>query len=298
MNRKQKIIAIVGPTATGKSALGVYLAKKFGGEIISADSRQVYRGLDIGSGKITKREMQGVPHHMLDVASPLRIYSVSRYQKEAEKVLASILARGKTPIVVGGTGLFVDALLLGKGFPDVPPNMALRKKLEKIAEELFLILKKLDPRRAKTIEKENPRRVIRAIEIARTLGSVPHLEVKLPSSSTVLWIGLTLPEKELRKKIRIRLFARIKKGMIMEVKKLRKNGLSWRRLEGFGLEYRYIALFLQKKLSKEEMVQKLETEIWRYTRRQLRWFKRNKNINWFNPSEKHEIEKTVQKFIL
>src|SRR3989344_279772 len=153
----QKVIVIVGPTASGKSALGISLARKFGGEIISADSRQVYRGLDIGSGKVTKREMCGVRHYLLDVTSPRSRYSVARYKKESEKAIGQIMRKNKVPIIVGGTGQYVDALIFNKTVPEVPPNFALRKKLEKFSiEKLFLMLKKLDPRRAREIDRHNP----------------------------------------------------------------------------------------------------------------------------------------------
>ena len=167
MNRekeKPKIIVVLGPTASGKSDLAVQLAKKIstfsrGAEIISADSRQVYKGMDIGTGKITKRGMAGIPHHLLDVKSPKIRFSVSEYQKLANQTIKKILKREKTPIICGGTGLYIDAVIESVAFPDIPPDYRLRKKLEKLpTNELFKKLKKLDPRRAKNIDKNNPRR--------------------------------------------------------------------------------------------------------------------------------------------
>lgn len=294
---KQKVIVILGQTATGKSSLAVKLAKKFNGEIISADSRQVYKGLNIGSGKITKKEMLGIPHYLLDVANPKRQFSVAQYKKLADKKIAEIQRQNKIPIIVGGTGFYIQAIVDNLILPNVKPNYKLRKTLEKKStKELFEILKKLDKKRANEIEKDNPRRLIRAIEIAKTLGKVPNLEAS-PPSREILQIGLKLQDKELKEKIHQRLFARIKKGMISEIKKLHKQGLSWKRLESLGLEYKYLALFLQNKINKTEMLEKLETKIWHFAKRQMRWFKRDNRIKWFNPSKIKTIEKEINKFL-
>ena len=297
----KKIVVIVGPTASGKSALAISLAKSLNGEVISADSRQVYRGLDIGSGKITKREMMGIPHHLLDVTNPKRTYTASQYKHDAQKALGQIAKKRKTPIVVGGTGLYIDALLGNIQIPEVKPCGKLRRQLViKTTAELFVILQKLDPKRSKTIDKHNPRRLIRAIEIAKSLGHVPPIDKRrsLLSIGNVLWVGLTLPEKELRLNIHKRLVKRLKTGMVKEVKKLRKS-LSWKRLESFGLEYRYVAQYLQGKITKEEMVRRIEVESWRYAKRQMTWFKRNKKIKWFSPKPKDErkILQTTRRFL-
>lgn len=176
-NNKPKIIVILGPTASGKSDIAVEIARKFNGEIISADSRQVYKGLDIGTGKITKKEMKGVAHHLLDVISPHKRYTASDFLKTTKKTIIEIIDRKKIPIVCGGTGFYIDALLGDKQIPEVPPNPKLRKELEnKTAEELFDVLKKLDPERAKNIDAKNPRRLVRAIEICKALGKVPMVE--------------------------------------------------------------------------------------------------------------------------
>ena len=197
-NRKN-LIVIVGPTASGKSALAVRLAKKFVGEVISADSRQVYRGLDIGTGKITRREMRGVRHHLLDVAEPQRQFSVAEFKERAQCAIRDINARGNIPFLVGGTAFWIDALVHGMRLPAVPPNTALRKRLgKKNARELFQILLRLDLARARTIERQNPRRLIRAIEIARTLGRVPAIKKRLPYR--VFWIGISSsPERQKRR---------------------------------------------------------------------------------------------------
>ena len=292
-----KILVIVGPTASGKSALSVRLAKKFNGEIISADSRQVYTGLDIGTGKITKKEMRGVPHHLLDVVNPKKQFSVAEYKKLADKSVGNILKKDKVPIICGGTGLYVDSIINGAVIPEVSPNLKLRKLLEKkTTEELFKLLKKLDPRRAKNIDAKNPRRLVRAIEIAKALGKVPDHKTQI-SKYQPLWIGLTPDKETLQKKIHARLLARMKTGMVNEAKKLHENGLTWKRMNDLGLEYRYLAKYLNGSITKKEMLVLLEKEIRNYSKRQMTWFKRNKKIKWFSPSDVAKIEKEVKKFI-
>ena len=224
-DEKPKVIAIVGPTATGKSDLAVVLAKQYGGEIISADSRQVYRGLDIGSGKVTKKEMQGIPHHLLDVADPKRVYSVARFQRDGRKAIAGILKRGKIPIVVGGTGFYVDALLLDMQFPNVKPDLTLRKKFETLTtEELFCKLETLDPRRAEEIDEHNRVRLIRALEIATLYGPVAPLTTSSPYD--IYWIGIRAETDALKERIALRLKKRMRSGMIAEFKFLHEQGLS------------------------------------------------------------------------
>jgi len=295
-----KIIAIVGPTSSGKTALGIKLAKKFGGEIISADSRQVYKGLNIGTGKVTKREMAGIPHHLIDILSPKRRFSAGEFAKQGEKIIADIVKRGKIPLVVGGTGFYADALLGNVLLPQVPPNPKLRIAFaKKSAAQLFAMLKKLDPARAKTIDRHNPVRLIRAIEIAKSLGKVPPLQKQISflqkANLEVLWLGMEVSQKELKKKIHVRLLARMKQGMIVEAKRLQAQGLSYKRMEELGLEYRFLSYHLQGKLSKEEMIEKLERSIRNYAKRQMRYLRRNKQINWIK-SEREALLRT-RKFL-
>ncbi len=276
------VIAIVGPTASGKSGLAIALAKKLGGEVISADSRQVYKGLDIGTGKVTKKEMGGVPHHLLDITSPKKQLSVEEWKKRAEKTLAGIHARGKVTIVCGGTGLYVDSLLRGLSFPEVPPNVTLRKALEKQSPStLFDMLKKLDPRRASEIDQHNPRRLIRAIEIAKALGKVPTKAIVTPPYHTV-WIGLHPTDTVLRNNIHVRLLARMKAGMVREAQKLHTGGLSYKRMRELGLEYRFLADLLEKKLTRIEMIPALEQAIRQYAKRQRTWWKKYTDIHWLD----------------
>ncbi len=248
---KPKILIVVGPTASGKSDLAVKLAKKLKGEVISADSRQVYKGLDVGTGKITKKEMLHIPHHLLDVADPKKQFSVSGYKKLAEIKIKEIIKRQKFPIIVGGTGFYIDAITGRTNLPEVPPNPEMRKKLEKKStEELFKLLEEKDPARAKTIDKHNRVRLVRALEIVATLGKVPKIKSsKYPYK--LIWIGLRPEQTELEEKI----FARLKKTiptMIKEAKNLHKNGLTFKRMEELGLEYRYLARLLQKKITRPQ----------------------------------------------
>ena len=287
---KPRLLVILGPTATGKSDLAVFLAKKLDGEVISADSRQVYKGLDIGTGKITKDEMQGIPHHLLDVVEPIETFTVVKYVEQAAKAIDDILSRGKLPIICGGTGFYIEALVDGIILPDVGADDKLRAELaDKTEDELLLILNKLDHERAQTIDGLNKRRIIRAIEIATALGSVPKLKKQNKYDS--IFIGLTLPDQDLKERIHSRLIKRLEGGMIKEVQDLHESGLSWYRMDELGLEYRYLARHLQSLMSKEEMITKLETEIWRYAKRQMTWFKRDKRIVWFEPNDRVAITK-------
>lgn len=283
---KTKLIVVLGQNASGKSELGVQLAKEFNGEIISADSRQVYKGLDIGSGKITKTEMRGIAHHLLDAASPNKVFTAALYKARAKHAMYGILRRGKLPIVVGGTGFYIDALIHDIEFPRVPPNAALRKKLQKLTtEELVKKLDALDPSRAATIDSKNRRRLIRAIEITKVTGK-PAPEAKKSSPYDVLKIGIKLPERELERRIEERLKRRLKSGMVAEVRRLHEVGVSWERLDNLGLEYRYVSRYLRGEISRKEMEEKLKTQIWRFSKRQMTWFKRDKSIIWITRPEK------------
>ncbi|MDP4001577.1 MAG: tRNA (adenosine(37)-N6)-dimethylallyltransferase MiaA [bacterium] len=281
---RPRIVVILGPTASGKSDLAIKLAQKFNGEIISADSRQVYRGMDIGTGKVTKKEQKLVPHHLLNIANPKSIFSVSKFKKLAQQKIKDILKRNKLPIIVGGTGQYIDTLIYDLALPEVPPDYKLRAKLEKQStEQLFARLQKFDPERANNIDRHNPRRLIRALEIIISTGKpVPFWSTKFyslsPKSYDVLWLGLN--PKNLDQRIASRLSARFKQGMIAEIKKLHTAGVSWKRLYDFGLEYRWISEFLQNKITEKEMLTGLEHAIRQYSKRQITWFKRNKKIHW------------------
>lgn len=303
--QKPKILVILGPTATGKSDLAVFLAKKWNGEVISADSRQVYKGLNIGTGKITKKEMLGIPHYLLDVSTPIKVFSVSLWKEKTIKTIEQILKKGKLPIICGGTGFYISSVVNCVSLPEVPPNYRLRKNLEKkSSDELFNILKKLDPKRAENIDSKNKVRIIRAIEIARALGKVPKIQ-KEESPYNFIQIGLDLEDNKLKERIKIRLKKRMSMGMVAEAKRLHKEGLSYKRMRELGLEYRFLADFLEKKhplktssgitRMKEKMLSGLEKEIWQYVKRQRTWFKRDKNIKWLSPMNYKGVEKFVSK---
>ncbi len=292
---KPKVLVILGATSTGKSDLAVILAKKLNGEVISADSRQVYKGLNLGTGKITKKEMHGIPHHLLDVANPKSKFSVTDFKDEAEKKIKEILNRNKLPIIAGGTGFYIDAVVNNTIFPEVPPDGKLRKKLaDKSSGQLFAILKKLDKKRAKEIldkgELNNKVRLIRAIEIVKVLGKVPKIKNK-KSEYEFIKIGLILDDAKLKEKIKARLLKRIRLGMLKEAETLHKKGLTWKRMMELGLEYRYMAMYLQNKINKGEMIERLTNEINHYAKRQKTWFKRDKEINWFDPKNTKAIVK-------
>lgn len=295
MGQKPKIIVILGQTATGKSDFAVEVARQFDGEVVSADSRQVYKGMDLGTGKVTKKEMRGIPHYMLDIVSPRnKTFSASDFQKLASKKIDEIIKKGKVPIICGGTGFYLDAIVNGNIFPEVPPNKKLRKELySKSTIALFEYLQKIDPRRAKDIDPKNKVRLIRAIEIAKALGKVPKIN-KNDSFFDVIKIGLIFPNEELKQRIYTRLIKRMELGMLKEMENLHKSGVSWKKMESFGLEYRYSAFYLQGKINKEEMVEKLFSQIWHFAKRQKTWFKRDKNIIWINPSKKADRAKALR----
>ena len=303
--KKNKVLVILGQTTTGKSSLAVKLAKKFNGEIISADSRQVYKKLNIGTGKIIKRERGGIPHHLLDVISPQKRFSVVQYKKLTEKKIKDVLERNKLPIICGGAGFYIQAIVDNIIYPQVPPNQKLREKFkEKSGEELLKILKKLDLKRFKTIDQKNKRRIVRAIEIVKSLGKTPDLVIN-QLNYEFLQIGLKRDNQKLKEKIKERLLKRLGVGMIAEAKKLHHppigKKLSWKRMEELGLEYKYLAIYLQNKLNKKEMIEQLNKAIWHYAKRQKTWFKKDKRINWFNPDkseEKQRINRLINNFLL
>jgi len=294
--KKTKVMVILGPTAVGKSDLAVLLAKKYNGEIISADSRQVYKGMNIGTGKITKKEMSGIPHYMLDIENPKNTFSVTDFTGLGKNAIKYISNKNKLPIICGGTGFYIDALVDGLEFSEVKADEKLRAKLDtKTPKQLMAQLTKLDPIRAKNIDPMNKRRIIRAIEIAKSMGSVP--KIKSRSDYDALFIGINIDRTLLRERIMQRLIKRISAGMIKEIENLHRDGLSWKRLNELGLEYRYVSMYLRGLVTKEEMITKLHTEICRYAKRQMTWFARNKRIHWFLPQQTDGINVLVKKFL-
>jgi len=337
-----KILVVLGPTSSGKSDIAIKLAKKFNGEIISADSRQIFRGMDIGTGKIEgqftggststwRSNLHNIPHFMIDIISPRTEFNVAKFKGLAEKIIKDILQRGKLPIVCGGTGFWIQAIVDDVNFPEVKPDWKLREKLEKLStEKLFSMLKKMDPDRANKIDAKNKVRLVRAIEICKTMGKVPalachsdrsgaerrNLRAKENSkqlltdadlSTTLrfarddkrkydfLQIGLKLSRKKIYANIEKRVLARFKQGMIDEVKKLHEQGLPWKKIQSFGLAYFWIPLFLQNKIFKPELFEKVIQVEKNYAKKQTTWFKRDKRIKWLENYK--EIEKATKSFL-
>lgn len=308
MNANPKVLVIIGTTSSGKTKLAVKIAHKFNGEIISADSRQVYKGMDVGTGKDLKdygsprsddRVGAGkVKYHLIDIVSPKKQFTVADWQVKASQAIKGILKRGKLPIIAGGTGLYISALTEGYVFSETRDQKPeIRNNLNKLSlSQLLIKLKKVDPQTYKIIDKKNLRRVQRALEIYYQTGKTKSAQSKKKKPKyDFLILGLQLPKEELKKKILKRLKDRLdKEGMVAEVKKLRHQGLSWKRLEEFGLEYGYAAKYLQGKLKYEEMVDQLGKAIVNFAKRQITWFKRDRNILWI---EAPEAEKIVKQFL-
>ncbi|MDD3212441.1 MAG: tRNA (adenosine(37)-N6)-dimethylallyltransferase MiaA [Eubacteriales bacterium] len=273
------MIAVVGTNASGKSGLGVALALRFGGEIISADSRQVYRGLDLGSGKITPEEMRGVPHHLLDVCEPGAFFSMADFQKLAYAAAEEILARGKTPFLVGGTGLYVDCVTEGYALSDVKPDLAYRDELEAFSTpELYRMLIARLP--DADTDPQNRNRVMRRLEKLHD-GDTGHS--RREPRYRVLKLGVSWPRAELCRRIDVRLEKRLEDGLIEEVQGLLAAGVSPEFLRKLGLEYRYISAYLLGEIpSRGEMTEVLAREIKRFAKRQMTWFRRDPNILWLD----------------
>lgn len=289
----QKVIFITGATASGKSDFAIWLAKKINGEIINADSRQVYKFLDIGSGKITKKEEKEVKHYLLSIASPKRNYSLGKWLKDVDKAIEKIVKRRKVPIICGGTILYLKALKEGWILPEVKPDYKLRKELEKLdTNTLFQKLAKIDPERARNIQKENKRRLIRALEIALKLGRVPKL-IKKPKYK-ILILAPYIEFEKLEKRIYKRLKKRIK-GIIEEIKKLRKIGLSFKRIISFGLEYEWFGKYVMGKIDLKFAIEKCYKDIRRFARKQIRELNKIEEVKWFK--NKKELLKMVQNFL-
>ncbi len=315
INKKEKIIVILGATATGKTGLAVYLANKYNGEIISADSRQVYKGMDIGTGKDLKdyklkfKNKQGkvktknISYHLMDVVSPKTEFNLAKYCRLAEKAIWDIIKRGKLPIIVGGSGLYLQALVDGYDLSSVKAQPELREKLEKLsAQEIFFKLKQEDKKFADNLnnsEKNNKRHLIRYYEniVNKNLGK---LNLFQNENREFLILGLSRSKEDIDKRIYKRLIERIEKeGMIKEIENLHKKGVSWKRLEAFGLEYRFVSFYLRAKMSLDEMQEKLFIAIRQFAKRQMTWFRRwekqGRKIYWI--SKKQEADKLIKDFL-
>lgn len=283
--QKPALVVILGPTASGKSALGIALAQQFHGEIVSADSRQVYRSLDIGSAKVTAEEQALVPHHLLDVVDPGEIYTVSQFQHAAIAAINAILARQHVPFLVGGSPHYIQAVVDNLDMPQVAPQPALRAQLEQRSlSDLLMELEKRDPKSFATIDRNNPRRVIRALEVCITTGK-PFSEQRGLANPLYrsLMLGIQWPRDVLYKRIDARIDERMRQGMVQEVQDLLTAGISHERLDALGLEYRFVDRWLRGEfVSEGQMVERLKYAIHDFTRRQLTWFRRDSRIVWID----------------
>lgn len=282
MSGYPKVVAVVGTNASGKSALGVELAKRYGAEIISADSRQVFRGLDLGSGKITPEEMQGVPHHLIDVREPNEFFSMADFQRMSYAAIDGILARGCLPMIVGGTGLYVDSVLDGYLLSDREPDLAYRAELEKLTTpQLYDMLLTLVP--DAQVDRNNRNRVMRMIErIHDGDDAVPGKEPRYRS----LRLGVSWPREVLAQRIDERLKMRVEQGMIEEVQNLMDRGATKEFLLGLGLEYRFITQYLTGAIpDRDEMLRLLAIAIKQFAKRQMTWFRRNPDIVWLDMAD-------------
>jgi len=286
-DNKPPLIVVLGPTASGKSALGIALAQRFHGEIVSADSRQVYRGLDIGTAKVTDAEQALVPHHLLDIVEPNETYTVSQFQHAAILAIDAILSRERISFLVGGSPHYIQAVVDNLDIPQVAPQPALRTQLEqRPLHDLLQELQERDPRSFAGIDRNNPRRVIRALEVCIITGQ-PFSEQRglaNPLYRSIL-IGIQWPREELYRRIDARVDERMQQGMVQEVQDLLDAGVTHERLEALGLEYRFVARWLRGEfITEEQMVERLKYAIHDFTRRQLTWFRRDKRIVWIDGS--------------
>ncbi len=280
-----KVIAILGATASGKSDLGIYLARMLKGEIISVDSRQVYKGMDLGTGKVTKGEQRSARHYMIDIVVPGKTYTVAQFKKRAEREIERILKRGRIPILVGGSHLYMRALLYNYTIPSVKPDAKYRKILElKTTKQLLAILKKVDEPYYNCVDHQNRRRLIRALEVYHVSGKkFSSLTGSQSPRYTILKIGIHNDRESLYRKIDTRVDVRVKKGMIREVSSLITAGVSKKWLQRIGLEYRFITEYLggeRTKNRRDEMLQRLKYATHDFARRQLVWYRREKDICW------------------
>jgi len=298
--QNRKLIVILGPTASGKSELGLKLAKKFNGEIISADSRQIYRKMDIGTSKPTKKERKIIKHYLIDIKKPNQLYTVWEYKRNAIEAINQTIKRDKVPFLVGGTGLYIKAIVDNLEIPKVKPDWKLRKSLElKIKtrglKSLYDELIKIDPEAAYIVDSQNPRRIIRALEIAiKTKKPFSQQRKKGKSLFDSLEIGLSVSEEKLKEKIEKRVAKMVKIDLVKEVKNLIE--IYDKNLSTFdAIGYREIIDYLNKKISLAEAIEKIKKNTWHFAKRQMTWFKKDQRIIWVKSQK--EAEKLVKEFL-
>jgi len=296
----KKLIVILGPTASGKTSFSLKLAKKLNGEIVSADSRQIYRELNIGTAKPVKKQLNQIKHYLIDIKNPNQHYTVAQYKRDAIRAINKIIKLGKTPFLVGGTGLYIKSLTDNLEIPEVKPDWKLRNKLEseiknKGLKSVYDRLIELDPEAAYIIDKNNPRRIIRALEIAiKTKKPFSQQRKKGQPLFDILEIGLNPGEKRLTKIINKRANKMIKTGLLKEVKRLiKKYNKKLHTFDAIG--YREIIDFLDKKISFKEALERIEKNTWHFAKRQMTWFKKDERIFWVKNYA--EAEKLIKNFL-
>lgn len=291
--KKPKVIVICGPTASGKTALSIELAKQINAEIVSCDSMQIYKEMDIGTAKPTKEEMQGIKHYLIDCVEPTRRYSVAEYKKDAEKAIEEIIKNRKTPIVVGGTGLYVDSLIYSIEYPEIEFDQDYRNELEQIANEkgldaLYEMAKKIDPKAIEKISQNDKKRIMRILEIYKATGKTKteqEIESRKNESKYEYKVfAIDMPREILYERINKRVDIMIEQGLIKEVEELIKKYNTFpTAMQGLG--YKEVVEYLEGKISKEEMIEKIKMETRRYAKRQLTWFRKNKQTIWLDGQE-------------
>ncbi len=298
---KTRLVAIVGPTAIGKSRLGICLAQEFNGEIISADSRQVYRYMDIGTGKPSRQELSLVPHHLIDIINPDDDFSLAQYQELAYRAIDDTQQRDKLALLVGGSGLYVWAVLEGWAIPKVPPDPEFRRSLEEKAarggwNELYQELMRVDPMAAQRIDPRNVRRVIRALEVSRYAGMpFSQLQRKKTPSFAALIIGLTTERAELYRRIDLRIDRMIEQGLVDEVRALVNRGYDLSLPAMSSLGYKQIGMFLKGELTLAAAIQQIKFATHRFVRQQYNWFRlSDSRIQWFDVADDVKPKITAQ----
>lgn len=297
----EKVIVICGPTASGKTSLSIELAKKINGEIISADSMQIYQEMNIGTAKPTIEERQGIQHYLLDFVSPEERYSVADYKKEAKKAIGEILQKGKVPIIVGGTGLYIDSLIYEIEYPEISFDETYRKQLEQRVQEeglesLYKEAEKIDPLAIRKISPNDEKRILRILEIYQATGKTKTEQEKDSRKNPVeydyLVFALKWDREVLYERINKRVDIMIEQGLIEEVKNILENHKKFpTAMQGLG--YKEVVEFLKEEITKEEMIEKLKMETRRYAKRQMTWFRKNKQTIWLEGQEK--IEDNIEK---
>lgn len=298
LDSKQKLLVIIGPTAVGKTRLSIEMAKRFNGEIISGDSMQIYRGMDIGTAKIKKHEMEGIPHHLIDILEPNESFSAAQFQRLVRDKITEIAAKGKLPIIAGGTGLYIQSVIYDYQFPDISGDQRVRQKLEQKAkdigpEALHQELMKVDPRRASEIHPKNVRRVIRALEIYHQSGKI-RMDYENTVKSDLIYqtaiVGLTMDRERLYERINLRVDKMVEEGLLEEVKTLYQRGLrDCQSIQAIG--YKEIYQYLDGEMTLEEAIEKLKQNSRRYAKRQLTWFRNKMEVKWFDITNVNDLPK-------